>query len=267
VNLSLNHMTAPNLGWDDFLTLAKDIGATGIEFRNDLPTPLFSGDTAEQVGAAVKASGLTFYGLSQVYPFNVFNDDIAKEVADLIDVAKRCGAQSISLIPRNDGTGLGDRERQINLHLALQEIKPMLDGTGITGLIEPLGFERSSLRRKEEAINAIETVNGGEVFKIIHDTFHHHLAEETEFFPQHTGMVHVSGVVDTTLAIRDMEDEHRVLVDRNDRLGNLAQIKSLLHQGYEGPISMESFSPAIHNAPNIAALLKESFEFMKKAEN
>ena len=265
MNLSLNHMTAPNLGWRDFLALAKDVGATGIEFRNDLPTPLFSGDNPEQVGAAVKASGLTLYGLSQVYPFNAFNDDIAKEVAALISIAKRCGAQSISLIPRNDGIGLEKSERQSNLRLALQEINPMLNDAGIFGLIEPLGFQRSSLRRKEETVDAIETVNGGDVFKIVHDTFHHHLAEETEFFPQHTGMVHVSGVVDTTLAIHEMEDEHRVLVDHHDRLGNVAQIKSLLNQGYEGPISMESFSPVIHAAPNISVLLKDSFKFMKKA--
>ncbi|KAG1648540.1 Diaminopropionate ammonia-lyase [Nymphon striatum] len=43
-----------------------------------------------------------------------------------------------------------------------------------------------------------------------------------------------------------MEDEHRVLVDSRDRLGNIDQIKALLKGGYAGPISYECFSPETH---------------------
>ncbi len=263
----LNHMTAPNLDWQAFLDLAIEVGATGIEFRNDLSIPLFSGENPKTIGAAVKASGLTLYGLSQVYPFNDFSDEIAMAVSSLIDIAKRCGAPAISLIPRNDGIGLEAGIRQQTLRQALQDIKPMLDGTGVIGLIEPLGFERSSLRSKREAIDAIESVNGEGVFKLVHDTFHHHLAQETEFFPSHTAMVHVSGVVDTRLDLRDMEDAHRVLVNEADRLGNLAQLKTLRKLGYDGPISMESFSPEIHRASDISNQIRASFEFLKKADS
>ena len=262
----LNHMTTPNLDWRAFLDLANDVGATGIEFRNDLSTPLFSGETPETVSAAVKASGLTLYGLSQVYPFNDYSDEIAMAVSSLIDIANRCGSPTISLIPRNDGIALDEGKPQQTLRHALQEIKPMLDGTGVIGLIEPLGFERSSLRSKREAVEAIESVNGEGVFKLVHDTFHHHLAQETEFFPLHTAMVHVSGVIDTTLDLRDMEDEHRVLVDEHDRLNNLAQLKTLLAFGYDGPVSMECFSPDIHRAFDISSQIQESFEFLKKAD-
>ena len=34
---ALNHMTAPKLGWEPFLDLAKALGCVGVEFRNDLP--------------------------------------------------------------------------------------------------------------------------------------------------------------------------------------------------------------------------------------
>ena len=267
MRFAINHMTAPNLAWRDLLILANEVGASGIEYRNDLSTPLFSGEDATVVGRAVTQSGLEFYGLSQVYPFNAFDTKISDEVERLIETAKICGAQTISLIPRNDGLGRGNGERQANLRIALREIKPMLEDVGLVALVEPLGFERSSLRYKKEAINAIEGVNGGHVFKIVHDTFHHYLAQETEFYPEHTGMVHVSGVVDTSLSITEMEDDHRVLVDEEDRLGNIAQLKTLNDLGYEGPISMESFSPEIHKITDITELLKGSLDFIKSALN
>ena len=59
----------------------------------------------------------------------------------------------------------------------------------------------------------------------MHDTFHHHLAGETEFFPERTGIVHISGVVDPDVAVDDMLDPHRVLVDDADRLENVPQIR------------------------------------------
>lgn len=265
LRLCVNHMTAPDTSWRDLLSLASAVGASGVEFRNDLPTPLFSGDCPETVAREMQESGLVLYGLSQVYPFNSYSDAIAQEVESLINIAKRCGAQTISLIPRNDGTCQGNGERQANLRLALREIKPMLANSGLVGLVEPLGFLRSSLRTKEEALNAIEGVNGSDYFKIVHDTFHHHLAQETEFYPEYTRMVHISGVVEPTLAIDQMEDEHRKLVDEQDRLGNIDQINTLIEMGYTGPISMECFSTEIHKLPNLANELGRSLNFVRAA--
>ena len=262
MHFSINHMTAPNLEWLDFLKLAEAVGAEGVEFRNDLSTPLFSGSPPEKVAAALKKTGLRCFGLSQVYPFNSYSDKISLAVKSLIESAKAYGAQSISLIPRNDGIGKGTRERQTNLRLALREIKPMLEEAGIIGLVEPLGFERSSLRTKEEALNGIEGVGGATVFKIVHDTFHHHLAQETSFFAEHTGIIHISGVVNPAVSISEMEDEHRVMVDCKDRLGTVEQVKSLVEFGYRGPISMECFSPEIHKSSSIAEMLQTSFSFL-----
>jgi len=261
----VNHMTAPNSSWKELLSMASASGAAGVEFRNDLPTSLFSGDSPETVARDMQKRGLILYGLSQVYPFNSYSDAIAQKVETLIDIAKRCGAQTISLIPRNDGTCRGNGERQANLRLALREIKPMLANSGLVGLVEPLGFSRSSLRTKEEALNAIEGVNGAAYFKIVHDTFHHHLAQETEFFPEYTGIIHISGVADPTLSIDQMEDEHRKLVDDQDRLGNIDQINTLIEMGYTGPISMECFSTEVHQLSNLADELGKSLNFVRSA--
>lgn len=263
LNLAINHMTTPRLSHIELLDLAKDLGCVGVEFRNDLGKALFDGEAPEAVGQRARDMGLRIVGLSQVYPFNFWSDAIRDEVAALIKTATACGAETISLIPRNDGTGLGNGERQANLRLSMRAIKPMLQDAGMVALIEPLGFMRSSLRSKAETVEAIEALDSVGTFKIVHDTFHHYLADGGPMFPEHTGIIHISGVVDQSLAISEIEDEHRVLVDAQDRLGNIDQIERMLTMGYAGPISMEAFSPLTHALSDPAAELARSFEFIR----
>ena len=265
MKFSVNHITAPNLSWFELLNLASEIGASGIEFRNDLSAPLFSGEIPEKVAAAVRDAGLELYGLSQVYPFNSYTSKVAKKVCELIDIAKISGAQSISLIPRNDGKFETAKERESNLHFALLEIKPMLEEADMVALLEPLGFESSSLKTKEQAVNAIEYVGGSSVFKLVHDTFHHHIAQEKKIFPRQTGIVHISGIIEKELGIDEMQDKHRELIDSRDRLDNVGQIKNLKDRGYSGPISFEVFSPKLHNAKNLKAKIQNSLNFIQNS--
>ena len=109
MEFAINHMTAPRLSWRALLDLASELGCAGVEFRNDLDKPLFSGDAPETVRDVVARKNLRIVGLSQVYPFNSWSDDIRDQVANLIDIAKACGAETISLIPRNDGTNTGEQ--------------------------------------------------------------------------------------------------------------------------------------------------------------
>ncbi|WP_068113486.1 TIM barrel protein [Tropicimonas marinistellae] len=263
LTFALNHMTVPRLGYDDLLELASGLGCVGVEVRNDLARPLFDGRPAAEAGAKARDVGLRIVGLSQVYPFNSWSDEIRAEVGALIETALACGAETISLIPRNDGRGTGNGERQGNLRLALRQIKPMLAEAGLVALVEPLGFARSSLRSKTELVEAIDALEAAEQFRLVHDTFHHTLAGGGEFYPDRTGIVHISGVVDPTLGTGQMEDEHRVLVDAQDRLGNIAQLKALRDAGYAGPVSYECFSPDIHALPNPAEAIGASLDFIR----
>ncbi|MGO4139887.1 hypothetical protein ACEQ6A_36365, partial [Rhizobium brockwellii] len=52
------------------------------------------------------------------------------------------------------------------------------DLPGIIGLVEPLGFEICSLRSKTEAAEEIRELGAESTFRLVHDTFHHHLAGE-----------------------------------------------------------------------------------------
>jgi len=109
--------------------------------------------------------------------------------------------------------------RRAALKTAFGEVLPMLRAHGIMGMIEPLGFEICLLRSK--------AMGGADTLKLVHDTFHNHLVGGGAIFPDHTGIVHVSGVTDTSVAVSDLRDGHRVLVDAVDRLGNVGQIRAL----------------------------------------
>ena len=259
---ALNHMTVPGMPTDAFLDLAAALGCVGVEFRNDLPAALFDAKAPEDVRIKAKANGIRILALAEVKAFNDFSDAKLDEARALMEIAVACGAEAISLIPRNDGHGLSDGERQANLQVAVRELRPLLEAFGLIGLVEPLGFEPSSLRDKSEAVNAFEAVDGTGRFRLVHDTFHHHLAGGGSIFPEHTGLIHISGVVDPGLDIRDMRDEHRVLVDHRDRLKNVAQIEAFMNAGYAGPISCEAFSRSVHSFTDPKAELSGSFDFI-----
>lgn len=260
---ALNHMTVARLSFVQLVDLAASLGCVGIEVRNDLPQPLFDGMDPATAGQMVRDRGLRILTLAEVKRFNDWSDAKAAEALALMKIAVACGAEAVSLIPRNDNLGMGNGERQANLRLALKALKPMLEDHGLIGLVEPLGFEICALRLKSEAVEAIEALGALGRFKLVHDTFHHHIAHGGPFFAAHTGIVHISGVSDQQVSVSEMADRHRVLVDGSDRLGNVAQIHALITAGYAGPISFEAFSPDVHGLTDPAAALATSFDFIR----
>jgi 2-keto-myo-inositol isomerase len=271
IPFALNHMVAPRLSSRAFIDLAASLGCCGVELRNDLAdkklstASFFDGEPARTIGEYARAKGMRLLGLSEAYGFNDWNAAMRDKVQRLLDQAKESGAETINLIPRNDAPALSDAERAAALAQALAAIKPMLEAVELVGLIEPLGFVTSSLRHKAEAVEAIRSVGGVGRFKLVHDTFHHHLAGGGPIFPEHTGIVHISGVIDPSLAPEQMQDGHRILVDGRDRLGNVEQIRALLDAGYKGAFSYEPFSPQVHGLDDAAASLRESMDFIRTA--
>ncbi|MBF9033077.1 TIM barrel protein [Rhodobacterales bacterium HKCCE2091] len=257
-------MTVARLSYAELLDLAASLGCVGVEVRNDLPQPLFDGRAPVEAGQMARDRGLRILAVAEVKRFNDWGPERAAEAEALIGIARDAGAEAVALIPRNDGLGLGNGERQANLRLALRGLQPMLEDASLVGLVEPLGFETCALRYKEEAEAAIRSLQATDRFRIVHDTFHHHLAGDGPIYPALTGIVHVSGVVDPKVAMPDMADAHRVLVDRADRLGNIAQVAALQAAGYAGPVSFEVFSPDVHALADPAAALRASMEFIRE---
>lgn len=262
IPFALNHMTVARLSFRDLVALAARLGCVGIEVRNDLPQPLFDGMDPAEAGDLIRAAGLRLLALAEVKRFNDWSEDKAAEALSLMQIAHAAGAEAVSLIPRNDNQGMGNGERQAALRVALKALKPMLEDFDLVGMVEPLGFEICALRYKSEAVEAIEATGGTGRFKLVHDTFHHTLAHGGPIFPEHTGIVHVSGVVDQEVSLSQMRDLHRVLVTPGDRLGNIAQVQALLDAGWTGPVSYEAFSPAVHALADPEAALRASMSHM-----
>ena len=259
---ALNHMSVPGLRWDAFLALARSLGCAGVEFRDDLPGQPFGGDGPAQVRSAARKAGMRVLALAEVRAFNSWSDGKRAEAAALMRTAADCGAEAVTLVPRCDGFGCGNGERQANLRVALRELAPMLAERRLVGLIEPLGFETCSLRHKSEAVDGIDALGLADRFRLVHDTFHHVLAGGGPMFAGHTGIVHVSGVTDPDPAISEMRDGHRVLADAHDRLQSAAQVRELRNAGYTGPVSIESFASPVHALPDPARELVRSFEYI-----
>jgi len=261
---ALNHMTVARLDYRALLDLAGGLGLTGVEVRNDLPQALFDGMPPEAAGDAARARGLRLLAVAEVKRFNDWSGAKAAEALALIGIARAAGAEAVSLIPRNDNQGMGNGERQAALRVALKALKPMLEDHGLTGMVEPLGFETCALRHKSEAVEAIEAIGGTGCFKLVHDTFHHRLAQDGPLYPAHTGIVHISGVTDQSVTPGQMTDAHRVLVERTDRLGNIEQLAALAAAGWQGPVSFEAFAPQVHASRDPAGDLARSIGHIRE---
>ncbi|MEK1886124.1 MAG: TIM barrel protein [Phyllobacterium sp.] len=261
---ALNHMVAPELPPRKFFELAKSLGLLDVEIRNDLGgNAIMDGTAASDVKALADEVGVRIATINALQRFNDWTPEREKEAMELADYARDVGAKALVLVPVNDGTGQRDGERQANLRAALKGLKPILEERGLIGYVEPLGFEICSLRSKREAVEAIEAVGGQGRFKLVHDTFHHHLAGEPELFPAMTGLVHISGVTDPDVTVSAMRDPHRVLVDDKDRLGNVEQMRSLIDQGYDGVFSFEPFAEEVRQLENPAEAVKDSMDGIK----
>jgi len=265
LSFAINHMVAPRKSFAELVELARALGLGEVEIRNDLEgVPISDGTPPERIRELAEAGGVRILSINALQRFNDWNDARAAEAKALARYAQGCGAAALVLCPVNDvGYRLTEGERQDRLRRALRGLAPILAGAGIMGLVEPLGFEESSLRLKADAVEAIEELDLGDRFRLVHDTFHHYLAGEVRMFPDWTGLVHISGVDDESLPLSRIRDEHRVLVGPGDILGNIGQIVALM-EGYSGPYSFEPFAASVHASRDIAGALERSMHLIDR---
>lgn len=267
IAFAINRMSVPRLPFAEFAALVQRLGVAAIEIRNDLNgVEMEDGTPGETVGALARQHGLVIRSINALQRFEQFDATREQEAAAMIAYAQACGAQALVLCPTNSRRDARSPEqRHTDLVHALRSLKPMLDAAGLTGLVEPLGFEECAVRRKSQAVRAIREIGDTSTFRLVHDTFHHHLAGEDQFFPELTGLIHISGVEDTAVTVGDMRDGHRVLVGEADRLGNAPQIRRLLDAGYQGFCSFEPFAEEIAAATDIGPRLSQSMAWVRQS--
>ena len=267
IHFSINRISAPRIPFAQFAALVQKLHVKVIEIRNDLPgVEMANGVAAKDIGAIAQAHGLTIRSINALQKFEQFDATREAEAVAMVRYAVECGAEALVLCPTNDlRDARSADQRHTDLVHALTKLKPLLDDNGLIGLVEPLGFEECAVRRKSQAVRAIREVGDTGTFKLVHDTFHHHLAGEGLFFPELTGLIHISGVEDTALSPSQMRDSHRVLVGAADRLGNAAQLNTLQNAGYKGYVSFEPFAEEIALATDIEKRLADSMAYLTTA--
>ncbi|ABC28039.1 predicted sugar epimerase [Hahella chejuensis KCTC 2396] len=267
LRFALNHMVCPSLTPLALLDAAASLNLNAVELRNDIgDNSLTDLNQAKAVGARAAEMGIEVLSVNALYPFNIWNDERAAQAELLARLAAACGAKALVMCPLNEGTQVEPNAgKSAELSRALQALNIILQKHGLLGYVEPLGFPVSSLRFKQEALEAIDAIGGADRFKLVHDTFHHRGANEQQLFPLRTGLVHISGIEDPNLSFSDMLDGDRVLVGPADRLGNIEQLQQLLVAGYRGPVSFEPFSEAVWSLTDPLCAVKESMEYIRSA--
>ena len=264
MDFALNQKTVSRLDFAAFLNLAADFGCVGVEPRNDLGRPLFDGIAPDHAGEMARERGLRLVGLSEVYPFNDWNAERRAAVAALIEAADAAGAETISLIPRVDLRDPDADARAAALLAVVSEIAPMLAGSNVIALLEPIGFANCSMKFQREAAAAIESLGLVDRFGIVHDTFQHALARDEDFLIPHIRVVHISGISGAPGDLTDAQDAERVLVDESDRTDTLGQMRRLIAAGYRGPFSFECTSPSVRECEDPRAAIAESIVYLRR---
>ena len=260
--IGLNHMTVPHVSAIALIDMAARLGCVGIELRNDLGRPLFDGGDPAEIKATLAENEQRLLAIAEVPAFNEAPRDKAASVLHLIQEGSSSGAEGIALIPKVAGAAVDRAEQRTALRDALIAMQPMFEDHGMRGLIEPLGFTKSTLRFQEDVVAILDELGRPDCFAIIHDTFHYHLGGGGPVYPELTAVVHISGVVDPGPQTDEMTDAHRVLIDADDRLRSVQQLKALRAAGYDGPASFEAFAPEIHDMTDPTAALAGSIAFI-----
>lgn len=272
--ISLNRIVYPKLKLEDFFKFAKDLDLNKIELRNDLPGgKIIDGYTPGQLKELSKKYGVEILTINALQKFNLaaILPETIKELKELISLSQSIGCEAIVLCPNNDVNDKRSSEEIFEETVkALKSFGPLFQDSGMQGYLEPLGFEECSLRSIVTAMKAIQE-SGYPVYKIVYDTFHHHIGPDTfytienDYDISYTGLVHISGV-ECNIPVEEYRDNHRVLVTEQDKLQTREQVELLLKLGYTGNISFEPFSKKIQEMEieKIKSAIDHSIEYISK---
>ncbi len=263
IKFALNHKSCPTLSPIAALNVAKTLGISGLELRNDVgENSIATIEQAQQIGEHAAKLGIDILTINALYPFNVWHSEQEQNTVKLAQLAQACGAQALVCCPLVAAPDEQNVPGQAELISALKAIAPILSEHNIKGMVEPLGFPSSSLRFKEDAVAAIDAAGLGDIFSLVHDTFHHAGSDDQSYYPNRTGLIHASAVTDSDVSMESMLDGHRYFVGPGDRLNSITQIKHMLSAGYAGYVSFEPFAEDIATYPNPTAAIKESMEYV-----
>ncbi|MBD3305335.1 TIM barrel protein [candidate division KSB3 bacterium] len=253
--IGLNRIIYPGLGLEDFFKLAAELDIHKVELRNDLPNVgIIDGHMPAEVKAFSDTYGVQIITINALQHFNLGSrlQSRVDELRDLVSLAADIECEALVLCPHNDVNDTRSAEACFQETVAaLKAFAPIFEDSGLMGYVEPLGFQESSLSSLVTAVQAIQA-SGCQQYKIVYDTFHHHLGPDTpqtvenEYDVAYTGLIHISGI-ESEIPSTAFRDEHRILVGAADKLKTREQVQKLVALGYTGAISFEPFADVVHH--------------------
>lgn len=267
IRFAMNRTCAPRMPLDAFIALAAGAGVEAVEVRNDIEGREFAnGMAAPELRDMLGAAWLKLASINALQRFNDWSREREQEARSLIAYAAALGAPGLVLCPVHvPGHGWSPAEHEAQLRQSLRMLRPILEDHGVTGYVEPLGMTYSTMKRQQTAVAAVTDIDGWGAFKLCHDTFQFYRCSDDRMFPEHIGLVHVSGISRPDLAPSELSEPDRGFVFAGDRVGNIHQLKQLRAAGYAGYVSMEPFDPAAQQDPAIAERIGESFAHVAAA--
>lgn len=249
----INRKIAPNLSIEEFFRVVQQCGLTKVEMRNDLPSGKVLDDLSiEQFNELARKYHIEVVTINALYPFNLpfARAELTQKAEEMLNIAKQIHCQSIIMCPYNEVDHRSAAKREEDTADSIKYFTQLFAQYGINGLVEPLGFPISSLRSYTLATQLIKSVNSS--FKLVLDTFHHHLAGlPVETYAEtvdinNIGLVHLSGVEDSR-ATDLLTDEERIMLTPKDVLKSKEQVIQLEKLGYTGIYAFEPFASALNN--------------------
>lgn len=240
----LNRKVAPSLNIASFFKLVNSLGLQKVELRNDLPGGNITDNLSHpQVRELAERYGIEIISINSISFFNQPGKTFNRLTEQLLSEARDIGAKALVMCPLNNGTPVSLNETVT----ALRDLADLFASYGISGLVEPLGFQQSSLRSVAQAQHLIR--DAGVPFKLLIDTFHQHIYPEADAeFPQidinQVGLVHLSGV-DVAGPRETLSGREHIMLTPADRLQTCQQVKRLESRGYKGIYSFEPFAPEL----------------------
>jgi 2-keto-myo-inositol isomerase len=260
IRFAINRTCAPQLGLTQFIELAVTVGVSAVEIRNDIEGREFmDGTPAEEVAARLRDAGLKVASVNALQRFNDWSAAREAEARHIVAYAAKLGAPGVVLCPvHNPDHGWNEVDCENNLRFGLKNLRPILIEYGVTGYVEPLGMAGSTMKMQGMAVSAIEDVDGWDAYQLCYDTFQYFRCGDTKLFPERIGLAHMSGIVRNDLSPAELTEPDRGLIDADDRVANISQLKALKTAGYDGFVSMEPFSPSVQQDVALARKLRES---------
>lgn len=248
------------------MALAGEVGVDAVELRDGMPPGWEFPDSSNvltydphAIARMASSAGVEVLSINALQQFDQWGAERARQASTMVEFAAAAGINAVVLCP--SVAPIGSPALPTGLPTALDGLQPLLEAAGVRGLIEPLGFVRSSLRTQSIVEDELTRRGSPVCFGIVHDTFHHAIARDPHY-STHTALVHLSGVAQFGLPLEELGDEHRVLVGPDDVLDNITHLRRL-RDVTTSPWSLEPFAREVSESPTLAMDLKSCLSHIR----